>query len=241
MIISHEYKYIFVEFPRTGTTTLSRELCQNYGGKRIARKHSTYQEFLKTATPEEKQYFVFTCIRNPLDDAVSHYFKLKTDHRERYTHREKVRNPKRLAEFADLFLYQYVSKHDLDFAAFFRKFYRIPYNNWQSMMKDRYDFVMRFESLEEDFACALKMLGIEPVRPLPFRNVTSERNKDFWSYYPRDLIPRAVRVFGPFMREWGYTFPTDWGPVETPWWNQLEFAFFNLFRRMYWSILRPVI
>ena len=35
MIISHEHKYVFVEFPRTGTTAISKELCLNYFGKRI--------------------------------------------------------------------------------------------------------------------------------------------------------------------------------------------------------------
>ena len=75
MIISHQHKYLFVELPRTGTTAVSRELRLMYAGTRILRKHSSYQEFLRKASDEEKKYFVFTCIRNPLDDAVSHYFK----------------------------------------------------------------------------------------------------------------------------------------------------------------------
>ena len=64
MVISHENKYVFVEFPRTGSTSISRELVQCYGGKRILRKHSSYNEFLKKATPEERKYFVFSSDRN---------------------------------------------------------------------------------------------------------------------------------------------------------------------------------
>lgn len=241
MIISHEHKYVFVEFPRTGTTSMSRELCQNYAGLRILRKHSTYQEFLKVATPEEKDYFVFTCIRNPLDDAVSHFFKLKTDHRERYTNRQKVRSKNRLAERLDAYLYGHIHRQNLDFPTFFRKFYIIPYNNWSSMTIKRYNYVLHFENLQADFTNALKMIGIEPVRPLPYRNVTGERKKEFWTYYTPEIIPRARRVFGPFMKQWGYEFPEAWGDEPISWWNQVEFEFFTFWRRLYWGLLRTYI
>ena len=133
MIISDTHKYVFVEYPRTGTTAVSNELCQNYSGRRVLRKHSTYQEFLKIASPEEKKYFVFTSVRNPLDDAVSHYFKLRTDHRERYTNRKKVRNSKRLAEYLDTFIYRFIHSNDVDFPTYFRRFYVIPYNTWSTI------------------------------------------------------------------------------------------------------------
>jgi hypothetical protein len=241
MIISHEHKYLFVEFPRTGTTSVSRELCQNYAGTHILRKHSTYQEFLKIATPEEKQFFVFTCVRNPLDDAVSHFFKLKTDHRERYTNREKVKNPKRLAEVFDAYLFGHIHRHDMDFPTFFRRFYVIPYNNWSSMALKRYDYIMRFESLQDDFSCVIEQLGLDLVRPPPHRNQTTERKKEFWSYYTPEIIPRARRIFGPFMREWGYSFPRSWGEQPVSSWNQREYQFFTFFRRLYWGVFRERI
>jgi hypothetical protein len=241
MIISHKFKYVFVEYPRTGTTAVSKELCQNYSGQRILRKHSTYQEFLKVASPEEKKYFVFTSVRNPLDDAVSHYFKLRTDHRERYTNREKVRNGKRLAEILDAYLFRYLQKKEMDFPTYFRKFYVIPYNTWSTISIKRYNYIMRFESLRDDFATVLKMLDIEPLRPLPERNVTGERKKEYWMYYTPEIIPRARRIFGPFMKQWGYEFPKEWGDQPISFWNQVEYEFFTLFRRVYWSVLREHI
>ena len=242
MIISHQHKYLFVEFPRTGTTAVSRELCQNYAGKRILRKHSSYQEFLKVASEEEKKYFVFTCVRNPLDDAVSHYFKLKTDHGERYTNLELAKKRRqRLAEKLDAFLFTYIQKKDLGFPAFFRTVHVIPYNNWASLSLKRYNYVMRFENLQNDFATALDLIGLEPVRPLPYRNVTSARKKEFWAYYTPDLIPRAKRIFGPYMKEWGYEFPEEWGDSTIPWWNQMEYEFFTFFRRLYWSFFRSYV
>lgn len=241
MIISHMHKYVFVEYPRTGTTAISNELCQHYSGTRILRKHSTYQQFLKIASPEEKEYFVFASVRNPLDDAVSHYFKLKTDHRERYTNRKKVRNGKRLAEYLDAFLFQYLQKSDVDFPSYFRKFYVIPYNTWSTTSIKRYDYIMRFEKLQDDFAAVLKLLGIDPIRPLPQRNVTGERKKEYWMYYTPEIIPRARRIFGPFMRQWQYEFPREWGEQPVTFWNQVEYDFFTLFRRVYWSVLREHI
>ena len=243
MIISNQHKYVFVELPRTGSSTVSRELRLHYAGTRILRKHSTYQEFLKVASEEEKKYFVFTCVRNPLDDAVSHYFKIKTDHHKKFKDGEKAKDGdrKRLADKMNAFLFGQISEKNMDFPTFFRKFHVVSYNTWASMSIGRYDYVMRFENLQDDFATVLKLLGLEPIRPLPYLNVTSERKRDFWTYYTPEIIPRARRIFGPYMKQWGYEFPAEWGDRSVPWWNQLEFDIFNIFRRLYWSLLRPKI
>ena len=85
MIISHEHRFVFVELPRTGSTAVGKELIESYGGVRILRKHSSYGDFVRQATPDERTYFKFSSIRNPMDDAVSGYFKLATDHHGRYS------------------------------------------------------------------------------------------------------------------------------------------------------------
>jgi len=54
---------------------------------------------------------------------------------------------------------------------------------------------MRFESLQEDFEKVLGLIGIEPKRPLPVVNRTTERRADFASYSP-EVIPRAKWIFG---------------------------------------------
>lgn len=241
MIISHLHKYVFVELPRTGTSAVSRELRLNYGGERFLRKHSSYQEFLRIASHEEKQYFVFTCIRNPLDDAVSHYFKLKTDHRTKFSNEKKGRGRKRLADRVDAWMYKTIRGDDLDFPTFFRRFHLLPYNNWSSMSIDRYNYIMRFESLQDDFARVLQLIGLEPVRPLPHRNVTAGRRRDYWTYYTPEIIPRARRIFGPYMKQWGYAFPPEWGDAPIPWWNKLEYNLSTSIRKLYWSFLRPKI
>jgi hypothetical protein len=238
MIISHTYKYLFVELPRTGSTAISRELCQQYDGQRILRKHSTYYDFLREATAAEREYFVFSGIRNPLDDAVSRYFKLSTNHNQRFTDPRKTQRRSNLAERLESWLFGYVTRHDADFETFFRKSYVFPYNNWATMSRQHYDYVIRFEHLQEDFECALRLIGIEPKRPLPLRNPTAKRRRNFAAYYSEKSIPRAKRIFGPFMRAWGYEFPAEWGQHQLPWWNELAFDFANLFRVLYWRHLR---
>ncbi len=81
MVISHRYRYLYVELDRTASTVIARELCENYDGKRILWKRARYRDFLKTATLEEKNYFTFSGVRNPLDILVSLYCRHKNEHK----------------------------------------------------------------------------------------------------------------------------------------------------------------
>ena len=59
MIISHRHRYVFVELPRTGSSAVRRELRELYDGVPILHKHSTYDEFRRQASEDERGYFVF--------------------------------------------------------------------------------------------------------------------------------------------------------------------------------------
>ena len=239
MIISDKYKYVFIQLPRTGSTAIGRELCRLYDGKQILYKHSTYHEFIKVASEEQKNYFVFSCIRNPLDDAVSRFFKLKTNYRERYTDPVKLkRRSQNFVERIETRLFHYIQENDVDFETFFLRVYRIPYNDWSSLDHDEFDFVIRFENLQEDFDRALELIGIEQIRSLPVRNKTPKRRSNYLTHYTPAAMKRAKRVFGPYMKQWGYDFPSGWGDASIPWWNQASFKFFTLLRTVYWKYLR---
>lgn len=239
MIISHTHKYLFVELPRTASTAISHELREIYDGQPILRKHATYYDFLKIASPAEKEYFVFAGIRNPLDDAVSLYFKYRGDHKQKFTAlAEKRRKRRRLAEHVAAIKFRFIKESEADFPTYFKRFYKIPYNTWSDLSHKQFDFVIRFENLQADFARALELIGVEQKRPLPQVNPTGGRARDFVSYYTPEIIPRAKRVFGPYMRQWGYTFPAEWGDDAPPWWTQAEYAFYNVFRNVYWRYVR---
>lgn len=241
MIICHEHKYVFVELPLTGTTAISMELCLNYGGEKILNKHSTYRRFLAQANERERDYYAFSCIRNPMDTVVSHYFKLRSQHFD-------FENPNKLAarNMLNRLIYknrnlgqlQFIRDHDADFVAFFLRYYKAPYSNWSILSHKQLDFVIRFEDLADDFSRVLKILGIDQIRELPVRNSTRQRSRHFHSYYTDDAIKRAKAVFAPFMQEWNYDFPKEWGEVRPTAGLLLQYKALNLARRLYWSYLK---
>ena len=85
MFISHRHRFLFVQLPHTGGSAIAAEICENYGAERILRKHSPYHEFLGIASSEERRYKVFAAIRNPMDEALSIYFKYKNDHHGQFS------------------------------------------------------------------------------------------------------------------------------------------------------------
>ncbi len=245
MIISHTHKYLFIELPMTGSTAISKELREQYDGVSILQKHSTYLDFLRVANEAEKQYFVFAGIRHPLDQVVSHYFKFKTGHDGQFTAEEHLDKLKknclfRLAYgYSHMARYRFIQEHNADFATFFLKFYRAPYNNWSSMAHRHFDYVIHFEHLAEDFERAIAALGLTLKRPLPVRNKTAEKATNFFSYYDTPTLQqRAMQVFGPFMEQWSYDFPDEWTSSSISLRSRAEYRFLNVFRNVYWRYLR---
>lgn len=261
MIVSDTNQYVFIELPRTGSTAVEKELIANYDGTRILNKHSTYEQFLKHATNEQKSYFAFSSIRNPMDDAVSRYMKIKTDHNNRYSDpvRRKVRvgnrgsityqetglSPKgkkpdrrSLIERTENRHFKWIQKHDASFAEYFLRFYHLPYDTWARLDHKRLDFLIRFESLEDDFDKVLQAMGLEKRRPLPIKNRTSGKDRDFEDFYTPETHDRAVRVFGPYMRTWGYEFPPSWNVERPGVMADLAYQTLAIPRRIYWRLIR---
>ena len=241
MVISHKHHYVFVELGHTGSTAISQELCELYGGGTILHKHATYGDLLRVASLEEKSYFVLSCIRNPLDNAVTSYFKSRNDHQQTYS------SVRERPWFTRLFYqnrtksFEFIRKYDADFSTYFLKFYRFPYDNWSALSHHQFDYVIRFEKLEEGFSQVLKMIGVEQIRPLPIIHRTGERQRDFHLYYKPETVQRAKHVFGPFMKKWGYEFPPEWGADSVSWMSRFQFSVLGLFRRFYWIYLRSII
>lgn len=237
MVISHKFKYLFVELPRTASTAISKELCEYYDGSRILYKHATYNKFLRFASSEEKKYFVFSCIRNPLNRTISLYFKLKTDHKGRFAKLAKL-NKINFVNYFFLRRFNFVQKNKADFSTYFLKFYKMPYSDWSCLYHKKFDFIIRFENIQHDFAKALKLIGIEPKRSLPFLNITNQRKRNFLTYYTPETINRAKKIFGPFMKEWSYEFPPECGNNKVSWSTHIQYNFFNIFRKLFWIYLK---
>ncbi|HVS14495.1 MAG TPA: sulfotransferase family 2 domain-containing protein [Thermoanaerobaculia bacterium] len=237
MILCDRERYVFVELPHTASTAVAAELCANYGGRAVLHKHARYHQFLSQATPAQRRYFVFSGVRNPLDEAVSYYFRYKTDHQGRYSDPTNWKRNGGSVSDHSVAQYLFIRDHQADFPTYVRRFYRKPYDNWSNLAHRRMDFVIRFENLQTDFAAVLGRLGIEPVRPLPVVNKTAQRRHAFWDYYPPDLRPWAARTFGPFLLHWGYRLPPEWGALGVPWTSRLVFHALRPMRQARWRIL----
>jgi hypothetical protein len=236
MIISHPHKYLFIELPRTGSTAVSKELVLNYGGEPILKKHATYRDFCLQASEEEKQYFTFSAIRNPMDKALSLYFKYKTDQRD-YENPETFDRSNVFVTWLMKSQFRFVRYGNASFTEFFKRYYYLPYDDWSSLSHKDLDFVIRFEHLQEDFANVLELIGLESVGGLPVVNKTAQRSSDFWSDFGPELHVRAQWVFGPYFKRWGYEFPKDW-PIGKSWTADVAFKATNFFRQFYWRFLR---
>lgn len=235
MIRSVEHNYLFVQLPRTGCTAVARELLEHYSGERILAKHSRHHEYVESEF-HNSAFTVFSTVRHPLDDLVSSYEKLRTNH-EKYLDPERHQSqPRGYISDDTIEQFRFVSGGG-GFHEYLRRYHRLPFDNWSSLAHQSFDHVMRFESLAHDFERVLRHLGITPVRALPSRN-TTERTKPSWvSYYEDPAVQAfiAPRVF-PFMRRWNYDFPDSWntGPTAKLWAGEAVFRIVQPRRRRFW-------
>lgn len=233
MVISDKNKYVFIEMIRTGSTAISAELCELYGGRNILKKHSYYHEFLKIATPEQKKYLVFTGYRNPLDMAVSGYVKLKTDHLGRYSDPKHWRRNGGTITDKNLKIYNDIKNNQLTFKQYLKKYYKFPYTNTSIINNEDADFLIRFEHLQEDFKKVLSKLNIQQVRELPVKNKT-ELKEDFSKYYTKDVQQYALFIFTPVMKRFGYDFPEGWPKRKFGFLSDLLFKTSVFAKKIYW-------
>ena len=208
MIIGRTQKYLFVEVPNTGSSAIAAELVQNYGGERVMYKHATYGEFLRTPEGKSRRYFVFAGVRHPLDAALTGFFKMKTNHRGRYTSAKLRNTPSVTARHIELFEY---AQKEGDFPGWFKESRPGVYNNFYLLLHRRFDYIIRYEDLQAGFSEVLRRVGLPEIRPLPVVNRTREKSTNFWEFYPEAIRARAMRLYWPYMRRWGYTFPPEWG------------------------------
>jgi hypothetical protein len=248
MVISKRYKFIFIELPQTATTAIAKELCQNFDCMSLLGKHSTYYEYCKAATKEELEYVTVGTIRNPLDQIVSKFFKYKDDknYNEAFSKGDIKRKGygsflrKLLSTRRNKKRWEYITENNPSFEDYFLKYYTLPYSDWSILHHKQFDYIIRFERLNDDYKRVFRQIGVPVERDLPRTNVTVKKKKDFWSYFESDRAKkRAKLVFGPLMRYWDYEFPGSWDKIKEPWYSKALYNFLNFFRKIYWLYLMP--
>ena len=234
MIISHKYRYVFVQLPHTGCTAIEKVLRQDYAGEPIHRKHTTYYRFLQTANKQEKNYFTFSGIRNPVTEAISIYYKYKTNH-------EEYDNPRWFRENGGFVTprmrkrFRFVQDSMNDFEHYFFKYHKLPYDNWSRLNHRDFDFVIRFENLDEDFSEALNRIGIRQIKPLPVYNVTRKKKKSATDLFSDRIRRKAEWVFGPFLHDWNYYSPITQAPPKVYFSSRILYEAVGIIRSIYWK------
>lgn len=219
----------------TGSSAVAKELVESYGAKAILAKHSVLSTFYHNYGAEYRDYFVFSAIRHPLDKIVSNYLKLQTNHNNRFT-KPLNKNPlKALFQCRDRRVFKKVQR-GMTFGEYLKGLK--VYDDISSLDHDKMNFVMRFESLSEDFERVLADLGITMVRPLPKHNVTKGK-KGFLEYYDTDEIRRvAAKKIAPFLQHSPYTLPDEWPQVRITAWDRFNFKLNHAVRVFSWRYLR---
>ncbi|PHI20312.1 hypothetical protein CEQ90_08995 [Lewinellaceae bacterium SD302] len=203
MIINHAYQFCFFAIPRTASKAISKLLVEEMGSKEIHKMHTSYGEFRQLATPKEKDYFTFATIRNPMDSVVSAYFKKKNDHNGRFSRGTfKGGRPIGAKAMAE---YRFIVENDADFSTYFLEFYREPYRIPRHEETARsVQTILRYESLDADFATLAAKKWNRPDLKIPVFNQTAGKSRNFLDYYTPEALERAHFVFGRLMGEWGY-------------------------------------
>jgi len=222
MIINHQHKYLFVEPPFTGSTAIADELVETYGGEPVLEKHAQFSEY-RAAHGNPRGYFVFASNRNPLDQAVSEFVKLQNNHKGQFTRPELFARNGGYLRDATLEEFAWVQEQGAEFSEYFQRYKNKLFNNWFLLGHHRFNYVMNFEDIVGEFDRVLRLIGIEPVRPLPHRNPTKDK-KLFTEYYPPETWEQAFRCYGPYMDKWGFSFPPGWGKPKIPLGARLRFA-----------------
>ena len=221
MVISHQHKFVVVEIPHTASH--SEQLVKHYSAEPILRKHANITQFLGQSSKEERTYFKFATVRNPLDALTTDYSKILGNHREQYTNPAMLlQNGGHITE-QHLREFRFVQDNAADFPSFFREFRTKMYNNWFLIGDQHFDFVIRFEDLQADFSELLGRLGVEQQEPIGHVNPTKSKCKTFEEYFTPDIYDLAAWYYGPFMKKWGYSFPESWGDISVPVLGDLQF------------------
>jgi hypothetical protein len=201
-MISSAKKFLFIHIPKTAGNSIQR-LLATYSEDRIVRlsahqdgierfevrsdtlnihKHSVlsdYRDQLDDAV--FKSLFKFTCIRNPWDRCVSHFFS---------PHRGEVEwSPETFSAFI---------QNDVGVAEHFVRLGEEP------DPFDNMDMILRFENLDSDLARLTRRLKLKTGALSRLNRAKRSEYRDY--YYSQELIDMVAEKFQNEISRFGYAF-----------------------------------
>ncbi len=194
-MISHKYACIFVEVPKTGSTSIRsiigspakphlniKETREKFISEYKQKHTNIINRFFKNRAAKSKweEYFKFGFVRNPWDRVVSLYLRKEGI---------QMAGKMNFDEFvhwiqnsSDTSIHPSKHKNQLDWFL-------------DTNGKLAVDYIGKFETLDEDWRVISKKLGIE--QPLPHANKNPKKKKHYTEYYNhelRDIIADKFRI-----------------------------------------------
>jgi hypothetical protein len=213
-MISHQHKCIFVEVPKTGSSSIRAiigsppkphlNICQikynlqhywtHYGGitnRLLASGYLFLPERWRSQSGEEKfnSYFKFGFVRNPWDRVVSLYLR-----KEGLQLRDKLT----FEEFVAWIKYSSSTC-----------IHPVPHVNQLDWLVDPHgnvavDFIGRFENLQNDWATIAAKLGV--TQELPHKNTNPGKGRHYTEYYAAETRAIIEDRFRVDIAHFGYEF-----------------------------------
>ena len=102
-----------------------------------------------------------------------------------------------------------------------------------SLDHKKFDYIINFNSLNEDFTNVLEKLNIDKVRDLPIVNKTKKEN-----FIPfDDLSEEYRRIFTPYLIVNKNLFSKKYKNLTASNLDILKYKFFNFLKRIYWRCI----
>ena len=220
-MISHKHKFIFVEFPKTGTTSVGgvlKNYCEtetNESADSLYWKHAqpkTIKELFEKENKKDewKHYFKFTFTRNPFDRVVSYWNYIhkslemykamceekgldwKPDHYHWIEFCQKVTS--KCKSFKE-----YIKYTSNGVATGLDTVFSLSHDGNEKFV----DFIGRFENLQEDFDIVCDKIGILKQK-LPHKNKT--KHKHYTEYYDDETKQIVAEKYAKDIEYFGYEF-----------------------------------
>lgn len=220
MIVSDSHKFVFIKPQRVAGTSIQKylvdhETCDFYDEYATPDRgnHETYIE-IANKLPNISDYYIFSIVRNPYDRLWSYakYCVQKAglyinDYDDSQAFRSKYPSDERYATRMDYMFRVRDSKDDperllsmLRIRSFFMQFReRANYRKSKLIL----DFLIRYETIDSDFAHVCVHLGI-PNTGLPKLNFTEPVS--YRDVYTKGMRKRIANMYGKDLELFGYTF-----------------------------------
>lgn len=220
MVICHRHRFLYVHIAKTGGTSVRSALrklqlrdpmyllqwasarLDHLSGHRIAAKLPRHSKVIAAMEMLPRDYFEslfkFAFVRNPWDLQVSSYHHLKRERPHLLDGHDSFEaflrwklNPERPWQY------------HLDTSITLQTDYLVDLHGRQVV-----DYVGHYETLHDDWSAICKRLGL-PTPALPHKRHSTDRPRDFRSYYTDATAELVATHFARDIQMLGYRFDTD--------------------------------